>query len=313
MCENTNQSSNVKSITESPGIQNKLQEISYPAQIPTEEDEFLKLVSTLQCTLELGKLLELFDDEIKTRVSYDGFRYENPAEQLNLTYGHDSMHSLSYNLVLFENQLGTLDFFRNARFSDEEIQLIENSVAALIYPIRNALLYKRAVENAYRDPITSLNNRAAMDATLETEIDFATRHNLALSVLMIDIDYFKKINDTYGHIGGDVVLKNISECLEDCVRSSDALFRYGGEEFVVILRNTNKIGAELLASRIRQAIESMECRYNNHVIRVTASLGIAILDKNDDRHTFLERADSALYQAKKEGRNRVILNERSQD
>ncbi len=136
-------------------------------------------------------------------------------------------------------------------------------ISALIYPLRNALLYKQAVEKAYNDPLTGLNNRAAFDKSIEQEVDLATRHGHSLSLMMLDLDRFKQINDNYGHIVGDAVLKSFADCIMECMRSSDIVFRYGGEEFVILLRNTELAGAILLAERMRKNIENMKFDYNN--------------------------------------------------
>ena len=309
MPEIANKPSNVKSINESPGIQDSRRAVSHPGMRFESDNRYLELANTLQSTLELGELLELYDDEINTLIPHDGFSYENQEEKYQYELGKAELHHCHYKLVLLEKNLGSIAFYRASKFTETEIEQLEVFVAALIYPLRNAILYKRAIETAYRDPITDLNNRASMDYTLGQELDFASRHDMSLSILILDIDKFKQVNDTYGHIAGDNVLKQVASCLTDCVRRSDVLFRYGGEEFVVILRNTKSEGAELLASRIREAVEKMQCKYNQYNIQVTVSIGIAMYKTGDNKRALLERADNALYKAKSKGRNRVIIAE----
>lgn len=309
MTETSNTQSNIKNINESPGIQDSRRAVSNPGLKPESNGHLLELANTLQCTLELGKLLELYDDEINALIPHDGFRYENHEEKFQFELGKAKLHHCNYNLILMQEKLGQVSFYRTRKFTQKEIDELEVLVAALIYPLRNSILYKRAIETAYRDPITNLNNRAAMDNSLEQELDFAARHDLSLSVLMLDLDKFKQVNDTYGHIAGDNVLKHVAQCLTDCVRRSDVLFRYGGEEFVVILRDTSKPGAKLLADRIRKSVEKIQCKYNQYTIRVTVSIGIALFRTGDNKRSLLERADGALYKAKSEGRNRVIIAE----
>jgi diguanylate cyclase (GGDEF)-like protein len=152
-----------------------------------------------------------------------------------------------------------------------------------------------------------VNNRAAMDNALAQEIELAQRHDTPLSVIILDVDKFKRINDTYGHIAGDAVLKRIAESMTESARGSDIIYRYGGEEFVILLRNTDEPGATLLAERIRKAIESIMFKYDNFDIRITASAGLATLVQTDDIKSILERCDKALYQAKEQGRNRVVV------
>lgn len=273
------------------------------------EQHFLGLAHTLQSTLDIRKLLELYIDEVSAFVPHDGFRYNNLRENLLLEFGEIESNNYTYKLILLGKNLGEVTFFRLQAFTKDELYRLDRLVAALLYPVRNSLLYKRAVETAYRDPLTDLNNRAAMDNALDQELDFANRHNLPLTILMLDIDKFKTINDTYGHIAGDIVLKSLADCMRETVRRSDVIFRYGGEEFLILLRNTEEAGASLLANRIRIAVSEMICMHQEHEIRVTTSIGLARLNENEDKPSFLQRADAALYRAKEEGRNRVIIAE----
>ncbi len=187
---------------------------------------------------------------------------------------------------------------------------METLVPALIYPLRNALLYKLALEKAYRDPLTGVSNRAALDFVLEQELDLAQRHNSSLALIMFDIDRFKVVNDNYGHIAGDVVLKHVADCMIESTRRSDIIYRYGGEEFVILLRSTDESGALLLAERIRISVESMTYDNDGQIIQVTISGGLAIYRDGDTSKSLLERGDQALYQAKKKGRNQVVMESR---
>lgn len=297
----------VKDINKSPGVQDTHQAYYHSGNIPDANSKSLQLTGILQSTLELSKILELFDDEIASIVPHDGLNYENIGEDYSVQFGEESRHRCSYQLVLLDKDVGDLIFFRNTKFSDKEIKQLETMIAALIYPLRNALLYKRAVEKAHRDPVTGVNNRTAMDSALVQEMNLAKRHAVPLSLIILDIDKFKQINDTYGHIAGDAILKRVAECMVESVRDSDIIYRYGGEEFVVLLRNTRKPGARLLAERIRKAVESMHFNYEDFKIMITISAGLSTFIKSDTAKTFLERCDSALYEAKQTGRNRVVV------
>jgi len=160
-----------------------------------------------------------------------------------------------------------------------------------------------------KDPLTGVNNRAAMDSTLSRELELARRHKTPLTLVTLDIDKFKRINDTHGHLAGDHVLKNVVNTVAECIRSSDILFRYGGEEFTIILSNTGIRGATLLAERIRKAIESRTITVNNQRIPLTISIGLATADASDTHESLFDKADAALYQAKSAGRNCVIAYE----
>ncbi len=297
----------IKDIKDAPGNQNTSQSYHFGGETAEVSERALQLANVLQSTLELNKLLELFHDELESVVQHDGLSYVNKDENHSVSFGDEERHRCSYRLVLLDKDIGELSLFRRVKFTDEHIKQIENTIAALVYPLRNAILYKQAVEKAYRDPLTGVNNRAALDNALVQEINLAQRHDTPLSIIMLDVDKFKRVNDTYGHIAGDAVLKRIAESMIESARGSDVIYRYGGEEFIVLLRNTDQAGSMLVAERIRSAIEMIMFRYDNFDIRVTASEGLATLSADDDIDSFLSRCDKALYKAKQGGRNRVVF------
>lgn len=306
MTTSPEQMANITDISKSPGIQNSRLMISYPENMTDVTNMSIHVMGVLQSTLELEKLIELFADEMAAVVPHDHLRYENQDENIKYDIGKPARHSSSYRLVLFGKNMGELTISRNTKLLDVELQKMESLISALIYPLRNALLYKQAVEKAYIDPLTGLNNRAALDKSLEQEMELATRHQHTLTLMMLDLDRFKQINDTYGHIVGDAVLKTFADCIIECMRSSDIIFRYGGEEFSILLRSTNVEGALLLAERMRKKVDEMVFEYNDIKINVTVSIGLAELHEGDDRIKFIERADALLYKAKENGRNRVM-------
>jgi diguanylate cyclase (GGDEF)-like protein len=302
---------NITDISNSPGVQSSRLMISYPENMTDVTNMSIHVMGVLQSTLELEKLIELFDDEMSAVVPHDHLCYENPEENIKFDLGKTGRHSSSYSLVLFGKNMGALTISRKTKFVDVEIEKIESLISALIYPLRNALLYKQAVEKAYNDPLTGLNNRAAFDKSIEQEVDLATRHGHSLSLMMLDLDRFKQINDNYGHIVGDAVLKSFADCIMECMRSSDIVFRYGGEEFVILLRNTELAGAILLAERMRENVENMKFDYNNVKLNISVSIGLSDFREGDDRFTLVERADKLLYKAKESGRNQVVAESKS--
>ena len=159
-----------------------------------------------------------------------------------------------------------------------------------------------------RDGLTGIFNRRYFDERMSSEIAFAQRHSKKLSLLMADIDHFKKINDTYDHPGGDAVLKQFARLVSQVIRSEDVFARYGGEEFVVICRETEAEQAAILAERIRHAVANHRFQYQETRIEVSISLGVACLGDHavDSASTLITAADKALYSAKEQGRNRVV-------
>ncbi|HCA26561.1 MAG TPA: hypothetical protein DEP05_02780 [Betaproteobacteria bacterium] len=155
------------------------------------------------------------------------------------------------------------------------------------------------------DALTGTQNRRGMEVALTREITRAQRHERVLTVAMVDIDFFKKINDRYGHDAGDKMLIHLTTLLKAALRESDVLARYGGEEFLLILPDTDTNGAQLLLDRLRVAVGNTPMQYEGKRIRAAFSGGIAQLTPDDNAQGLVMRADSALYEAKHAGRNCV--------
>ncbi len=191
-------------------------------------------------------------------------------------------------------------------FTPERLELLRILSSQAAISIENAALYQRAVI----DGLTQIYNRAFFDNYLIKCFAEAKRYNKNLSLLIIDIDHFKKFNDTYGHQVGDVILKSTASNIHGAIRLSDLAARYGGEEFVVVMPGTGIVDAILVAEKIRKGIEKMEvaCKAGgiDLLLKVTVSIGAAEISEDDDRIALLEKADKNLYKAKDMGRNRVV-------
>ncbi len=166
----------------------------------------------------------------------------------------------------------------------------------------------RVFDAAVRDGLTRVYNRKYLQDRLATELAFALRGGADLSLIMFDVDHFKRVNDTYGHPGGDAVLREVALKLGEGLRAEDTLARYGGEEFVILCRELSLAEAAAIAERQRAAIEAHTVRLDEAVVRVTASAGVAALSECQpkDQQTLLGLVDQRLYQAKSGGRNRVV-------
>jgi diguanylate cyclase (GGDEF)-like protein len=155
------------------------------------------------------------------------------------------------------------------------------------------------------DSLTGVANRRALNDQLEKEVKRAKRYKKQLGVIMTDLDFFKSINDSYGHTAGDEVLKAFAEVMRETVRATDFIARYGGEEFVLILPEISRDDLYEITCRIREAFESTDIPGLDKA--VTASFGAAVLDSTDDHRSLLSRADKALYNSKELGRNCVTM------
>jgi diguanylate cyclase (GGDEF)-like protein len=156
------------------------------------------------------------------------------------------------------------------------------------------------------DPLTGLLNRRYFTSLSQREVARSLRHGLRFSVLMLDIDHFKRINDGFGHPVGDLAIKALAEICNQALRPHDILARYGGEEFVLTLPHTDGEGAQVVAERIRKAVEQLAIETPSGPVRFTVSIGVSIYQKHMPFERILARADEALYRAKQSGRNRIV-------
>jgi diguanylate cyclase (GGDEF)-like protein len=185
-------------------------------------------------------------------------------------------------------------------------------IGLMIYDVTNTAINKRELEKANKelerlsrtDGLTKLNNRAYWEDCLKNEFSRCKRTGRDTSVIMFDIDHFKKVNDTYGHQAGDEVIRVVAKMLMDTIRTTDIAGRYGGEEFGLLLIETNSKNSMIVAERLREKIEQTTVIHEGVEIKFTISLGISEFDPEQDNHgQWLERADKALYVSKESGRN----------
>ena len=292
-------SSNIKGIAKTNGRSKTRQE--------EVENTSLRLTQGLQRTLDIQALLQFFCQEIATLVPCDSTSYQNLQQNLGYSYGSIGTHLCQYKLELEGEYLGDLVCTRNKPFGDQDLLIIEGLAGSLVYPLRNALMYQQAINMALQDPLTNAGNRKALENAIQREQHLVERYETSFSLLMIDIDYFKKVNDQYGHGAGDRTLQKVSQTIMEVIRQSDQLFRYGGEEFVVLLNNSDVNNASFMAERIRQAIEQIVTMCDTVPIKVTVSIGVANFNQKECVDQLFSRADKALYIAKGNGRNQVSV------
>jgi diguanylate cyclase (GGDEF)-like protein len=170
------------------------------------------------------------------------------------------------------------------------------------------LLHKEKIEtSAMLDPLTSCYNRRTLDELLSKEVSKAQRYTNNLSILMLDVDHFKAVNDCYGHLAGDHILKEISDLLKNEIRNSDYIVRYGGEEFIIVLPEIPIANAVALSERIKDKIEMTTFRFEDSRIKLTISIGISSFSTNKTSYELIREADEMLYISKNNGRNRITF------
>ncbi|MCM1004255.1 MAG: sensor domain-containing diguanylate cyclase [Candidatus Gastranaerophilales bacterium] len=193
------------------------------------------------------------------------------------------------------------------KLSKRDIDYLEQLTRQAAATINRANTYSTILQYATLDALTNLNNRRQFETRLGQEISITKRQNNPLCAMMVDIDFFKKVNDTYGHAAGDEVLRTVASIIKEQLRESDIPARYGGEEFAVLLPFTKIEEAQIVGERLRKAVEAHPVTVDNVEIAVTISMGLAEYNKIESGEELFERADKALYEAKKGGRNRVCV------
>lgn len=291
----------------------KLQRLGYASRLqknlkPVSLAQLRQQLSLrLQTSLEVERILELFFSEVQRLVPLGALSYQLASCDLRLDLGERASHSAGYRLNHEGEYLGELTFRRNQRFSEDELGQLESLLASLLFPLRNALLYRTALQSALRDPLTETGNRIALEQALKREVDIARRTLQPLSILMVDIDHFKRVNDSHGHMVGDQALKAVANALKDSLRNIDMVFRYGGEEFMALLSSTNCEAASMVGERLRTAVLGIQCLIENQAIELSVSLGCATLLPGESMDSLMRRADNALFVAKRDGRNRLSM------
>jgi diguanylate cyclase (GGDEF)-like protein len=196
---------------------------------------------------------------------------------------------------------------RNHAFSDDDREVLRSLAAQATLALVNVELHHQVQRQAVTDELTGLVNHGRFQELLSTEIEQVRRYGHSVGLIMLDLDNFKSVNDTYGHPQGDVVLQQVARVLRESSRDADAPARYGGEEMALILPHTDLDGAYAIAQRVRSAIEQLRIpRLDDQgFLKITASLGVSA-SSDGSKDSLVAAADTALYEAKRQGKNRTV-------
>lgn len=268
-------------------------------------DVMARLARRLSTTLSLEAQLSMLAKEMADMVPFDSLNYRHRIARQDFVFstGMGGPHRCEYRLSLEGHQYGTLTLHRRQRFSEEELTGIEMMLSGAICHIRNACQFIAIEQAALTDSLTGIGNKRALDEALRRASAMADRHGAPWSLILCDLDHFKLINDNHGHVVGDHILARTAEKLEQALRNSDTVYRFGGEEFAILLPHTNEPEARDVANRIRGAIESIRVDGGETPLTVTASCGVAMHLADEEPEQWLARADESLYRAKAAGRN----------
>ncbi|WP_461519699.1 GGDEF domain-containing protein [Porticoccus sp.] len=268
--------------------------------------DLLKLHQQLATTLKPSDLINRLFSWLSQYQLVSGIEYLEPLDNRTLISGSSKPHKAQYIIRLEDRYLGELTISNQKKFTEVDILAHEQAISCLIHHLKNALDYQALEKVAFHDSLTGVMNRTSMDELLPKEVGRAQRHCYDLSVVMVDIDNFKVINDEAGHLMGDHILRHVSRTIKNQLRTSDLLFRYGGDEFFLILPNTDLPGANKAAQQI---INSMGRDFDKNLALTTApklSIGVTHYRPGEHHEELVYRVDSALYEAKKNGRNCII-------
>jgi len=253
------------------------------------------LLEQLQTTLDLGKLLDIIAMEAARFINFSGLYFRSQAVSKTLRGSRKAKHERQFELKLNDEFIGTLSYGIDSPISMVHYNDLQRIHEIILYPLKNALQYHQAMQLAMQDGLTGLGNRRYFDEQLKRAMHNANRHHTQVGLVLGDLNKFKAINDTYGHSIGDQVLKQFATILRSCIRDSDSIFRFGGDEFAIIVENASEYALDIIQSRINNALKTnvLLAKY-----QVGCSLGTTFMNRADNVHSLFERADQALYRQK---------------
>ncbi len=220
--------------------------------------------------------------------------------------GEDGRYAYKWIFESIDNAGIFLILKENQELTRAEIDIINDSLDILAESVRRGLEYEDLFERASNDPLTGLYNRRVFDERINGMMDTARRYHRPLTMVSMDLDHFKQINDNLGHNAGDSVLKSVSSVLNVAVRSTDLLVRMGGDEFILVLSDTDQENAQILAERLCEAVDKLDF-WADEKTKLGISIGLAQFQEDENLEEWMERADDVLYHAKSEGRARVAI------
>ncbi|MGQ9659686.1 MAG: GGDEF domain-containing protein [Thermochromatium sp.] len=265
----------------------------------SEPLDTIRFLQAVMASLELSDILDVLDAFLRESVQITGWEYRGPDAEPSLAGGQADRHQLEYSLTLNGQGLGTLKLMRGRRFSEGDQTRIESLLALALPAVQHALCFLRLKRQLERDPLTGLGNRRALELQGKQWLADCVRHHHPLSMLVLDLDYFKAINDTYGHPVGDRVLCRVADTLMAVTRTADLCVRLGGDEFVVLLPETDLAAAQDCAQRIQSALsrQFVETESGQRIM-ISVSIGAATLRPGMSIDQLYQHADAALYAVK---------------
>ncbi|MBV2128134.1 GGDEF domain-containing protein [Arsukibacterium indicum] len=257
------------------------------------------LTSQLQTSLDIQQQLDIFSMYVGRVLNISGIRLNTAFGEHSAAGSTNSAHTYKSLLVLNQQCLAEVHYHSNQPFSpmqQRDLLLLESE---WLFALRNALVVARLQQMALKDPLTALGNRRFFDDSFAKAIQLSRRRQQTCALLLLDLDNFKQLNDNYGHAMGDELLVVVADCMRDALRQTDSLFRFGGDEFAIILADEDADSADLVARRLLKAINQ---HYKCQQYGISASAGLAYLQPMQSAEQLFATADRALYEAKAAGK-----------
>ncbi|MCF6434579.1 GGDEF domain-containing protein [Pseudoalteromonas sp. MMG022] len=268
--------------------------------INREADPIYKLIEELQTTLHIDELLTVFAEHVQRIIKLSGLQFHSSLGVAQM-YNSDNQHTpYKFDLELNEEHLGQLVYFCQYQLSDAIKEKLCRLHSTLLYPMRNALTYNRVLKLATRDSLTGLYNRSQFSDNLAQRIERGRRLQSNFSLMLLDLDNFKQVNDRHGHSAGDEVLIKFADILKQSVRTTDTVYRFGGDEFAIIIDDPQFTTNKVIAERVMHAVR--QCHLLSK-FAVTTSIGYTLSNIKDCETSIFARTDKGLYKAKADGRN----------
>jgi len=260
-----------------------------------DKRQTLAFMAQLQTTLDIDLLLKIFSIEAARYVDFSGLYFKGQNLNKALRGSREAKKEHRFELKIGDDFIGTLTYGINSPISLTNSKVLEQLHLCLMYPIKNAIAYNSAIQLAMQDALTGLGNRRYFDEQLKRAMHNANRHHSLVGLVLGDLNKFKEINDTYGHTTGDLVLQEFANILRQCIRDSDSLFRFGGDEFSIIVENANDTALTIIEHRINLALttNALLSKY-----QLSCSIGSTFMTRADNEVSFFERADKKLYRKK---------------
>lgn len=279
-----------------------------------EAAQQLVLLQRLMGCVDTETLLQIFLRWCSDVSLADGLAYISPEGGAEMRVGHRKLHSANYTLALNGEKLGALTLYRRQRFAEPDLLRLESILGSVARCLQSAIAFGSVKTRLMRDSLTELGNRDALSDSMARELSRAHRYGEPLALLMIDVDHFKQFNDNLGHLAGDAVLKSIADVLRQSTRRSDLLFRYGGDEFIVLLPHTDRVTAERVGEKIRDNLVAVEQPVLGGLgpakeVQLDVSIGVASFRPDDTAERLIQRADERLYAVKQNGRGAVCASD----